>query len=92
MVRDFLERAKETLTDEYMGPFLTAVKELVRTLRKGEYTADDVDAVRTVRVDVCIGILWSECCGQQSARLGLILQAHTADVFITDLCCWFCRK
>lgn len=48
MVRAFLERAKETLTDEYMGPFLTAVKELVRTLRKGEYTADDVDAVRAV--------------------------------------------
>ena len=53
-VKLFLEKASGVVAEKFIGPFLLAVRELVRRLRAGETAKDDLDAVRAHCTVYCV--------------------------------------
>jgi hypothetical protein len=46
MVKSFMKQAEGAIMEERVNVFIQAVKGTVRLLRDGDFTQDDIDAVR----------------------------------------------
>jgi predicted transcriptional regulator len=49
MVKSFMKQAEGAIKEESVNVFIQAVKGTVRLLRDGDFTQDDIDAVRVSR-------------------------------------------
>jgi hypothetical protein len=70
MVKSFMKQAEGAIKEESVNVFIQAVKGTVRLLRDGDFTQDDIDAVRFVRTccitvhltRVLLGLPVARCC------------------------------